>query len=429
MTTNQAAPRRRPTLMRRLHLRERMRDRDQAIYGILLISALVFPMASLFVTGGSTAFISQAAHAGTWVLLAIGLNVVVGFAGLLDLGYAAFFAIGAYTYAFFASTQLGSSPLHHSFHLPFWLMMLIGMVVAAAAGATLGFPTLRLRGDYLAIVTLGFGEIVPQLSYNLPQWTGGINAIGGIDQPWLPGWITGPWAGANNIAILQNSTCRNPLDQTHFIPCFSFAFDPIAFYVLIVILIIGAVILVTNLYRSRMGRAWMAIREDEVAAAAMGINTVSTKLLAFAIGASFSGFAGAYYGAIFDLVSPDDFLFVVSITVLVMVVLGGMGNISGVIVGALVIYFVLNTMLPQFASAAESLANNVGLASLTVRSGDWPGIYGEVQNSQFLIFGLILVLIMLLRPQGLLPSRVREQELKHSAVQEEGSVAEEGVRV
>jgi branched-chain amino acid transport system permease protein len=424
MTTNQAVPPGRRSLMARLHLRERIRDRDQATYGILFIGALVYPMASLFVSGGSTAYIAQAAHAGTWVLLAIGLNVVVGFAGLLDLGYAAFFAIGAYTYAFFASTQLGSSPLQHSFHMPFWVMMFIGLLVAAAAGATLGFPTLRLRGDYLAIVTLGFGEIVPQLSYNLPQWTGGINAIGGIDQPWLPAWITGPWAGANSISIFQNSTCRNPLSQNQFIPCFSFAFDPIAFYVLIVILIIAAVILVTNLYRSRLGRAWMAIREDEVAAAAMGINTVTTKLLAFAIGASFSGFAGAYYGAIFDLVSPDDFLFIASITVLVMVVLGGMGNISGVIVGALVIYFVLYTLLPQLGSTAESLANTFGLGSLTARNGDWPGIYSEVQYSQFLIFGLILVSIMLLRPQGLLPSRVREQELKHAAVQEDEAAVE-----
>jgi len=414
--------------MARLHLRERIRDRDQAIYGILLLAALLFPMVSLFVSGGSTAYIAQAAHAGTWVLLAIGLNVVVGFAGLLDLGYAAFFAIGAYTYALFASAQLGSSPLHHNIHLPFWIMLFIGMFVAAGFGVLLGFPTLRLRGDYLAIVTLGFGEIVPQLSYNLPQWTGGINAIGGIDQPWLPAWITGPWAGADNVAIIQNGSCRNPLDQTHFLPCFSFSFDPVAFYVLIVILIFIAVILVNNLYRSRLGRAWMAIREDEVAAAAMGINTVTTKLLAFAIGASFSGFAGAYYGAIFSLVSPDDFFFIVSITVLVMVVLGGMGNITGVIVGALVIYFVLNTLLPSLASTAESLANTLGFTGLNTQQGDWPGLYAEVQRMQFLIFGLILVLIMLLRPQGLFPSRVREQELKHAAVQEEASAVEEGAR-
>lgn len=407
--------------------RERIRDRDQAIYFGLLLAAVVFPWTDYFVTG-SLADIAKASHAGTWVLLAIGLNVVVGFAGLLDLGYAAFFAIGAYTYALFASAQLGSSPLNHSFHVPFWIMLVLGMIVAAGFGAVLGFPTLRLRGDYLAIVTLGFGEIVPQLSYNLPQWTGGINAIGGIDAPWLPAWLTGPWAGANSVALIQNGTCRNPIAQTQFIPCFSFAFDPVAFYVLIVILIIGAVILVNNLHSSRLGRAWMAIREDEVAAAAMGINTVTTKLLAFAIGASFSGFAGAYYGANFDLVSPDDFLFVVSITVLVMVVLGGMGNVSGVIVGALVIYFVLNGLLPNLASTARDLANSVGFASLNAQNGDWPGLYEEVQRLQFLIFGLVLVLIMLLRPQGLFPSRVREQELRHAAVQEEASVVEEGAR-
>ncbi len=411
MTEPVAATRR--SFFTRLHLRERIRDRDQAIYGILLIVALVFPLASMYATG-STFYISQAGHAGTWVLLAIGLNVVVGFAGLLDLGYAAFFAIGAYTYALFASAQLASSPLHHSYHLPFFLMMFVGLFVAAAFGAVLGFPTLRLRGDYLAIVTLGFGEIVPELFRNLDQWTGGINAIGGIDQPALPGWVTGPWAGANGISIVPN---------------FNFSFDPIAYYVLVVILVIAAVILVTNLYRSRMGRAWMAIREDEVAAAAMGINTVTTKLLAFAIGASFSGFAGAYYGASFGLVSPDDFLFVVSITVLVMVVLGGMGNITGVIVGALVIYFVLYSLLPGLPPMVESLASNIGLASLNERNGDWPGLAGETQRVQFLLYGLILVLVMLLRPQGLFPSRVREAELKHAAVQEEETVVEQASAV
>jgi branched-chain amino acid transport system permease protein len=419
---SEPAARKPRSLMARLQLRDRIRDRDTAIYGVLLILALVFPMASMYATG-STALVSQAGHAGTFVLLAIGLNVVVGFAGLLDLGYAAFFAIGAYTYALFASAQLGSSPLHHSYHLPFWLMLFVGMFVAAAAGAVLGFPTLRLRGDYLAIVTLGFGEIVPQLSYNLPQWTGGINAIGGIDQPSLPFWMTGPWAGANSIALIQNSTCR-AIWSSAFAPCFSFSFDPIAFYVLVVILIIGAVILVGNLHRSRLGRAWMAIREDEVAAAAMGINTVTTKLLAFAIGASFSGFAGAYYGASFGLVSPDQFLFIVSVTVLVMVVLGGMGNITGVIVGALVIYFVLNSLLPSLPPAVESLANSVGLGSLNAQKGDWPGLAQETQRVQFLIYGLILVLMMLLRPQGIFPSRVREQELKHAAVQEEEAAVE-----
>ena len=294
--------------------------------------------------------------------------------------------------------------------MPFWLMLFVGMVVAAVCGAILGFPTLRLRGDYLAIVTLGFGEIVPQLFYNFDQWTGGINAIGNIDQPSLPYWVTGPWAG-------------NPTIQV--VPDFNFALDPVAYYVLIVILVVIAVIVVSNLHRSRLGRAWMAIREDEVAAAAMGINTVTTKLLAFAIGASFSGFAGAYYGASFSLVSPDNFLFVVSVTVLVMVVLGGMGNTTGVIVGALAIYFLLNNVLPALPSQVESLADSFGLSSLNVQNGDWPGLAGLAQRLQFLLYGVILVAMMLLRPQGLFPSRVREQELKHEAVVEEETVVEQ----
>jgi branched-chain amino acid transport system permease protein len=152
---------------------------------------------------------------------------------------------------------------------------------------------------------------------------------------------------------------------------------------------------------------------------------VTTKLLAFAIGASFSGFAGAYYGASFGIVSPDSFLFTVSITVLVMIVLGGMGNISGVIVGALAIYFVLNNLLPALPAQVESLANAVGLGSLNVQNGDWPGLAGETQRIQFLLYGLVLVLMMLLRPQGLVPSRVREQELKHDATSEEETVVEQ----
>ncbi len=390
--------------MSRLRLRERIRDRDTAVYSILLIAALVFPMASIYATDG-TALVSQATRAGTFVLLAIGLNVVVGFAGLLDLGYAAFYAIGAYTYALLASPQLASSPAHHAFHGNFWILIFVSLAVAAAFGAILGFPTLRLRGDYLAIVTLGFGEIVPQLFYNFDQWTGGINAVGLIDQPHLPYWIQGPWSGDGTFTVVEN---------------FSFNSDPVAYYVLIVILIAVAVILVSNLYKSRLGRAWMAIREDEVAAAAMGINTVTTKLLAFSIGASFSGFAGAYYGANIALVSPDNFLFIVSITVLVMVVLGGMGNISGVIVGALVLYLVVFYLIPGLPEIVTNLAASIGLSRATASS-----VADATTRLNFIIYGLILVAMMLLRPQGLLPSRVREQELKHAAVQEEETVVEQ----
>jgi len=393
----------------RFNLRERIRDRDTAVYGVLIIVALLFPMVTIYATDG-TALVSHATRAGYFVLLAIGLNVVVGFAGLLDLGYAAFFAIGAYSYALFASPQLESSPAHHAVHITFWILMFASLLAAAAAGAVLGFPTLRLRGDYLAIVTLGFGEIVPQLFYNFDQWTGGINAVGLIDQPRLPVWIQGPWSGDGPFTVVRN---------------FSFNGDPVAYYVLIVILIAVAVILVNNLYRSRLGRAWMAIREDEVAAAAMGINTVTTKLLAFGIGASFSGFAGAYYGASVSLVSPDSFLFIVSITVLVMVVLGGMGNITGVIIGALVMYTVIFYLIPGLPENAVSLANNVGLGGIVPASGDWPGLAEETQRLNFIIYGIILVGMMLLRPQGILPSRVREQELKHAAVQEEETVVEQ----
>jgi len=390
-------------------LRQRIRDRDTAVYGILILVALVFPFISIAATNG-TALVSQATFAGYWVLLAIGLNVVVGFAGLLDLGYAAFFAIGAYTYALLASPQLASSPAHHAVHGPFWLLIFVSMGMAAIFGAILGFPTLRLRGDYLAIVTLGFGEIVPQLFYNFDQWTGGINAIGLIDQPKLPVWIQGPWSGDGPLAFVQN---------------FNFNSDPVSFYVLICFLIAGAVILVNNLYRSRLGRAWMAIREDEVAAAAMGINTVTTKLLAFGIGASFSGFAGAYYAADVALVSPDNFLFIVSITVLVMVMLGGMGNVPGVILVALVMYFVIFYLIPGLPQTATSLSTSVGLGSLNQSNGDWPGLAQETQRLTFIVYGAILVAMMLLRPQGILPSRVREQELKHAAVQDDEAAVEQ----
>ena len=342
------------------------------------------------------------------MLLAIGLNVVVGLAGLLDLGYAAFFAIGAYTYALLASGQLQSSPLHHSVHIAFWLLLFVAVGMAALFGVLLGAPTLRLRGDYLAIVTLGFGEIVPKVFRNLgdPQglgnWTSGVNGVSALDYPSLPVWITGPWAGAE-FGIVRD---------------LSFAFNATAYYVLMALLLVLLVILVNNLQRSRMGRAWMAVREDEVAAAAMGVNTVTTKLLAFAIGASFSGFAGCFYGAKLSLVSPENFSFVVSVTILVMVVLGGMGNIPGVIVGALAIYYVLFNVLTNLPANAKNLAETVGLGFVNSSHGDWPGLEIEVQRLNFLIFGLILVLIMLLRPQGLLPSRARREELTHAAVTE-----------
>ncbi|MHB8631408.1 MAG: branched-chain amino acid ABC transporter permease [Candidatus Limnocylindria bacterium] len=378
-------------------------DPNPLVYTVLALAAVLYPVWAEVSTGGHGDFlISVIADAGVYILLAIGLNVVVGFAGLLDLGYAAFFAIGAYTYAFLASEHLASTPLHTAVHLPFWIVLFIALFVAAGFGLVLGAPTLRLRGDYLAIVTLGFGEIVPRVFRNLATWTHGVNGISALDKPILPLWLNGPWSG-DRLAVVQQLKIVAPT----------------GFYVIMLLLLVGSIVLVNNLRRSRVGRAWMAVREDEVAAAAMGVNTVRIKLLAFAIGAAFSGFAGAFYGAKLSLVSPENFGFSVSITILVMIVLGGMGNIPGVIVGSLLIYGITFLFLPALPPLAEDWAKNLGLGSLVPPNGDWPGIGQEVQRLKFLLFGIILVLTMLLRPQGLIPSRVRQQELRKGAPEDQ----------
>lgn len=380
-------------------------DPNPLVYAILGLGAILYPVWAQVSTGGQGDFlISVLADAGVYILLAIGLNVVVGFAGLLDLGYAAFFAIGAYTYAFLASDHMVVTPLHEAIHLPFWIVLFIGLFVAAAFGLILGAPTLRLRGDYLAIVTLGFGEIVPRVFKNLSTWTSGVNGISALDKPVLPVWLNGPWSG-DPLEVVQNFKIISPM----------------AFYVVMVLLLAVCVVLVNNLRRSRVGRAWMAVREDEVAAAAMGVNTVRIKLMAFAIGAAFSGFAGSFYGAKLSLVSPENFGFTVSITILVMIVLGGMGNIPGVIIGSLLIYWITFLFLPALPPLAEEWATNIGLGGLVPTNGDWPGIGQEMQRLKFLIFGVILVLTMLLRPQGLIPSRVRQQELR-KGVQEDTTI-------
>ena len=374
-------------------LRQHGRDPNSLVYIILAVTALLYPTVVQFVNPEqSITLINTAADAGVFVLMAIGLNVVVGFAGLLDLGYAAFFAIGAYTYAMLASDQLALTPAHHAVHLPFWLLLLVAVLVAASAGALLGAPTLRLRGDYLAIVTLGFGEIVPRLFRNLSSWTGGVNAISAIDAPTLPFWLDGPWDGGAPLQVVRDLR-------------FS-AFQPVAYYVLMALLIFLCIILVTNLQRSRLGRAWMAVREDELAASAMGVNTRNIKLLAFGIGAAFSGFAGCYFGAKLTSVSPENFSFLVSVTVLLMVTLGGMGNIPGVIVGAIVIYFVQYKILGDLPHWTTAIGNGLGLPPKTVTA-----LSDLATNLNFVVFGAILVVVMLLRPQGLVPSRQRQEEL------------------
>jgi ABC-type branched-subunit amino acid transport system permease subunit len=338
-------------------------------YLLLGIALILFP-----VLDSDSSHVNVAADAGHWILLALGLNIVVGYAGLLDLGYAAFFAIGSYAFAIMASGQF-------NIHVSFWILLPVSAFIAALFGVFLGAPTLRLRGDYLAIVTLGFGEIVPRVFRNATPITGGVNGIVGIDQPHLPS-ILG-WSG-------------------------KFGFNPVPWYYLILAVLVLSLFLINNLRNSRLGRAWMAIREDEVAAAATGINTVTTKLLAFALGASFSGFAGTYYASKLFLVVPESFSFqAVSVVVLVMVVLGGMGNIRGVIVGAILIYFIqtyLLIQLPNWISSATAALNIDFLTKLDIAS--------YVQRSNYLIFGIILAGIMLLRPQGLIPSAQRKAELE-----------------
>jgi len=343
-------------------LERRLTPRTRAV--LAFAAAIVLPFIGH--NGGFTNFL---ADAGAFVLLALGLNIVVGFAGLLDLGYAAFFAIGSYSFAMLASPQFG-------IHLPFWLLLFVASGIAAVFGILLGAPTLRLRGDYLAIVTLGFGEIVPQTFLNLTQWTGGPNGIGSLDQPSI---------GA-----------------------YRFGFNALPYYFMVLGLIALAVCVANNLRNSRLGRAWMAIREDELAAAHMGINTTTTKLAAFAMGASFSGLAGCALASKLQLVSPDQFGFNVSVFILAMLVLGGMGNIPGVIVGSLILSALERFILPQGTNFLHGLGLNVDLT-----------------NSRFLIYGAILVMMMLFRPEGLIPSRQRKAELHAADIDASAAVHEQ----
>ncbi len=334
---------------------------------ILPLIVLIPPLSGF---GKQNDFVDGFASAGVFVLLAVGLNVVVGLAGLLDLGYAAFFAIGAYTYAY------GASPFS-GLDVPFWPMLLVGAAVAAVFGLLLGAPTLRLRGDYLAIVTLGFGEIVPVVFLNADTYTNGTNGISALYQPSMPG-----------------------------VGDFGFI-NPWPYYITVAAIIAVAMMLLYRLQESRLGRAWMAVREDELAAASMGINTVTTKLLAFAIGASTSGLAGVFYASKLGLVSPSQFGFTISFTVLAMVVLGGMGNIWGVAMGAFVIYEIQSQGLKQmnnFVSSSGIPPIHIGFVNVDLSAVNF-------LDYQFLLYGLALVGMMLLRPEGLFPSRRRKEEL------------------
>ncbi len=312
-----------------------------AVYALALVVAIIAP--SDFIAAFMSPYTDWTSllfnPIGTFVLLAIGLNIVVGQAGLLDLGFVAFYAIGAYTMAYLGTT----------FGWAFWPTLVLGIVLAATSGVILGAPTLRLRGDYLAIVTLGFGEIVRITAINTP-------AIG----------------GARGITPIPHPP---PLFGVEF------KLNPLPYYYLVLFFIILAIIFSLRLQRSRVGRAWTAIREDEDAAELMGVPTFKFKLLAFAIGAMVGGLAGTIFASKVIFIAPTNFPFILSATILAAVLLGGSGNLPGVILGA----FIIAWLPERFRGFADY---------------------------RILVFGAALVLTMALRPQGLLPSRQRSAEFK-----------------
>ena len=359
----------------------------QRFYLILIVAFVLFyPVLDPFLFGfGTSGRLASYGEAGYYVILALGLNIVVGFAGLLDLGYVAFFVIGSYTWGIIGSAKLTQilnlAPLNpHLLSVLFWPMVLVAALIAAFFGVLLGAPTLRLRGDYLAIVTLGFGEIVPIVFLELDQYTNGTNGIVGVNSPAFPGVL---WS----------------------------IVTPVPYYYLILALIALTIFANVRLRDSRLGRAWIAMREDEVAAASSGVNLRNTKLFAFAAGAFFSGIAGAYYSAKLGGVSPDNFSFGNSVIYLAMVVIGGIGSIPGVIVGALAVYSINILLLAQLDTLASDSTNPLYTLHNAI-AHFVPGFsFGNVRN---LLFGIILVVIMIFRPEGLIPSARRRRELHHA---------------
>ena len=353
--------------------------RRQIGLAVLTVCILLFP-----VVHNNDADIDSMANAAAYATLALGLNIVVGFAGLLDLGYAAFFAIGAYYYGVFTAFQVmplwndywtplaalglverinqGGPDLVH-FTLSFWLALPTAAMLTALFGVLFGAPTLRLRGDYLAIVTFGFGEIVPIVARNVDSVTNGAAGLNGVQAPRLFGW--------------------------------SFGVGATPYYYVGMVLVAFLIFVSIRLRDLRIGRAWMAICEDEIAASAMGINLVRLKLLAFAMGAAFAGFTGVYYVSKLQTATPEMFGFPVSTMILVMVVLGGMGSVWGVVLGAAVLQLLQSWFLPDLTSWTHALGEVTGIVWLQ---------HVDFVEAIELFFGIILVLMMLFRREGLIPA-------------------------
>ena len=346
-----------------------------------------------------------------YVMLALGLNIVVGYAGLLDLGYVAFYALGAYAVGWFASDRFAGVNFHFGttaveglpgIHLNFWLVVLLGGAIAGLAGVIIGWPTLRLRGDYLAIVTLGFGEIIPDVFRNadsLPV----PNGLSG-SPPFVAFTDVNFTDGVRGIRLLDRPGFGDLGDSIGFLPTRFTSIDLKPWFVTIVVLCLIVVFVNQRLRESKMGRAWIAVREDEVAASAMGVPLMRTKLWAYGIGAIFGGLAGALYGSFIGSIFPTSFIFNISVIILCMVIVGGMGNIYGVVLGAIVIQYL----------------NLAGMDKLGQRLNDGLDLIGtsatvDIPKYKFLIFGLLLVVMMLFRPEGLIPSARRKAEFQEEA--------------
>ena len=339
-----------------------------------IIGAVALLVLPLILQSFGNAWVRIADLALLYVMLALGLNIVVGYAGLLDLGYVAFYAVGAYLFGLMASPHLAdnfaafAAMFPDGLHTSLWLVIPLAAVVAALFGALLGAPTLKLRGDYLAIVTLGFGEIIRIFLNNLDHpvnLTNGPKGIGQIDSVQIFG-----------------------LDLGKRLELFGFDINSVTlYYYLFLALVLISIVICYRLQDSRIGRAWMAIREDEIAAKAMGINTRNLKLMAFAMGASFGGVSGAMFGAFQGFVSPESFSLMESVMIVAMVVLGGIGHLPGVILGA-VLLSALPEVLRYVAGPLQAMTDG-RLDAAILRQ---------------LLIALAMIIVMLLRPRGLWPS-------------------------
>ncbi len=342
--------------------------------------------------------------------LALGLNIVVGFAGLLDLGYVAFYAVGAYLWAFFGSQQYyvlhfapGTQPSGLPFLLPpdtFYMFLLVGVVIAGLTGILLGLPVLRLRGDYLAIVTLGFGEVIRVLANNLDKplnFTNGPQGITPIQRPTMPQCVV-DWFNSIFHGVVGHDV--SPADMYN-----------LMFYIFALMVIIVIIFVTRRLDDSKIGRAWTAVREDETAAIAQGIPLVRMKLTAFAVGASFAGVMGVLLAASRTFISPESFSFMQSIGVLTMVILGGAGSIPGVILGAATVTILNLQVLQGFSLYLNELRQSD--AVIPIINFAWKDLSNQLDPAKYqrMLFGLILVLMMIFRPSGLIPATRRKRKI------------------